>query len=449
LILAGEETVDAIAFRESSADYGQKAQRASELKEQASKVSTTDQTPQDKATLSLMQRELDLAISLYALKAHLRPSISPASPDFNVTYLANAINFDSEAGAKLYLDRLQSFPGYISDICDNLKAGAETGYAQPKLVLENAGLQSANNIKNVDPADSVWMSPFKRCAGADRPEISKLAEQAKTIIETELLPSIKGYANLLTDNLAPRGKESISCADGPDGEAYYALLCKQYTSLDQTPDQIHSLGLEEVDRLKEEMTKVAKKAGYDDATSYRDFITNDPSFIAESTEALRKQAESLCKRIDGRIPNFFAQVPRNTYGVDMIPEALSASMPPAYAQPGAADGSSPGMFWVNGLIDKVPSYILPSMALHEAWPGHLMHIALIQEQQELPKFRRFGALKYTACVEGWALYCESIGDEFGLYENPEVNFGRLDMEMWRAVRLVVDTGIHNKGWSRM
>ena len=173
-----------------------------------------------------------------------------------------------------------------------------------------------------------------------------------------------------------------------------------------------------------------------------------PKFIAASSAALRESIEVLCKRIDRRIPDFFRRIPRITYGVESMPEATSARMPPAYAQPSPADGSSAGVFWISGLPSKAPSYLHPALVVHEAWPGHLMHLALLNEQRDLPAFRRYGAVKYTACVEGWALYCESLGIEMGVYTTPHQHYGRLEMELWRAVRLVVDTGIHAQGWSR-
>jgi uncharacterized protein (DUF885 family) len=163
---------------------------------------------------------------------------------------------------------------------------------------------------------------------------------------------------------------------------------------------------------------------------------------------LRERVEALAKRIDGKIPSILGHLPRATYGVQSIPAAASEKLPMAYAQPNPADGSAPGTFWINGLPDRVPTYSLVSVTLHEAWPGHLMHIALMQEMTALPMFRRANFTKYGACLEGWAMYCETLGHELGLYETPHQHYGQLDMEMWRACRLVVDTGLHAKGWTR-
>jgi uncharacterized protein (DUF885 family) len=154
------------------------------------------------------------------------------------------------------------------------------------------------------------------------------------------------------------------------------------------------------------------------------------------------------KRIDKKLPAFFGRLPRSTWGVEMMTPAQSANLPVGYAQPNPADGSGPGLFWLTALPERCGTYTLVPLVLHEAWPGHLMHLALMQEMAGLPSFRRHGALRYNACLEGWALYCESLGVEMGLYETPHQHYGRIEMEMFRALRLVVDTGIHWKGWGR-
>jgi uncharacterized protein (DUF885 family) len=237
--------------------------------------------------------------------------------------------------------------------------------------------------------------------------------------------------------------------DSLDGEAFYRAWIRHYTTTDLKPQQIHELGLAEVERLTREMEAIAEEVGYrGDLAGYRRHLASDPSCIAPSREALREQFEILSKRIDLQIPAFFGRIPRSTYGVLSIPEAMSALLPPAYAQPSPADGSGPGVHWVTSLPHKAPSFMHVPLALHEAWPGHLMHLALIQEMDDLPAFRRYGALRYSACLEGWALYCERLGTEMGLYQTPHQHYGRLDMEIWRALRLVVDTGLHSQGWTR-
>ena len=207
--------------------------------------------------------------------------------------------------------------------------------------------------------------------------------------------------------------------------------------------------LEDVrENLETQMMGVSADAGFaGKLNEFREHLGSG-DFFAPSSEALREQIESLCKRIDGLLPAFFGHLPRITYGVRSIPEAIAERTPAAYAQPNPADRSAPGLMWVTSLPDRCPRSMHIPLVLHEAWPGHLMHIALMQEAEHLPSFRRHGAIRYPVCIEGWAIYCEGLGIEMGLYEAPEQHYGRLEMEMWRALRLVVDTGIHWLGWSR-
>jgi len=276
-----------------------------------------------------------------------------------------------------------------------------------------------------------------------------LAQEAERIVSTQIQPALQNLANHIEHHLLPNARESVACTEGPLGVEFYAFWVRHFTNLPMTPDAVYAIGLEQVSRLEKEMTEVAARSGVGgDLKSYRRFLAEDPSFRESSAERLRERVEALAKRIDGKIPSILGHLPRATYGVQSIPAAASEKLPMAYAQPNPADGSAPGTFWINGLPDRVPTYSLVSVTLHEAWPGHLMHIALMQEMTALPMFRRANFTKYGACLEGWAMYCETLGHELGLYETPHQHFGQLDMEMWRACRLVVDTGLHAKGWTR-
>jgi uncharacterized protein (DUF885 family) len=316
------------------------------------------------------------------------------------------------------------------------------------VVLQSAA-GNTRGILGVAPEASAWLSPFQRSPAAAQPAVQAQADRALGVVRDALMPALQAWAGFLESLLGRGARESLSCVDGPAGAAYYRTWVRHFTSTTDDPDEVHALGLAEVARLEREIEAVARDAGHGgDVPGYRAFLAADPQFIAPSRDALRERIEALCKRVDRRIPEFFGLIPRITYGVQSIPDAVSARMPPAYAQPSPADGSAAGIFWISGLPSKAPSYLHPALVVHEAWPGHLMHLALLNEQAELPAFRRYGAVKYTACVEGWALYCEMLGLEMGVYTTPHEHYGRLEMQMWRAVRLVVDTGIHWYGWSR-
>jgi uncharacterized protein (DUF885 family) len=300
-----------------------------------------------------------------------------------------------------------------------------------------------------DAARTAWCAPFGRSPlGAQAPMVD-LARQAEQVVGQAIQPALRTLADHLEHRLLPAARESVACTDGPLGAEFYAFWVRHFTNLPLEPEAVHTLGLEEVRRLEEEMAEVAARAGFGgDLPGYRRFLGTDPSLRETSAERLRERVEALAKRIDGRIPTILGHLPRATYGVQSIPAAASEKLPIAYAQPNPADGSAAGTFWINGLPERVPTYALVSVTLHEAWPGHLMHIALMQEMTALPQFRRANFTKYGACLEGWAMYCETLGHELGLYETPHQHYGQLDMEMWRACRLVVDTGLHTKGWTR-
>jgi uncharacterized protein (DUF885 family) len=447
-VLAGQPLPDAVLFRESAADHQRRDQDAAQLLNQAEQIDASTLQAQERATLALIRRELTGLRAQHAVDSWQRPWLFPAGPDFTAMFWANSTSVGDAAAAALYVDRLASLPGYLRDVQSNIEAGHARGYRYPRVVLQSAAANT-QGILGAAPEASAWLSPFKRSPAAAQPAVQAQAERALGVVRESLMPALQAWAAFLEGLVARGARDSLSCVDGPAGAAYYRTWVRHFTSTTDDPDEVHALGLAEVARLEREIESLARDAGYEsDVPGYRAFLASDPQFIAPSRDALRESIEALCKRVDRRIPEFFGLIPRITYGVQSIPDAVSARMPPAYAQPSPADGSSAGIFWISGLPSKAPSYLHPALVVHEAWPGHLMHMALMNEQAELPAFRRYGAVKYTACVEGWALYCETLGIEMGLYTTPHEHYGRLEMQMWRAVRLVVDTGIHWYGWSR-
>ncbi len=443
--LAGQSLPDAVLFRESQLDHQRRDRVAGELLEALQAVTVAGLSAQERATLRLLQRELEGIRSQYQVLAHLRPSLLPLGPDFMAVYWANATNIVDAAAAELYVARLAGIPHYLRDVQANIEVAQAMGISIPRAVLDGA-MSNSRNILSLPIETSPWLGPFRRSPAAAQPPVQAQAAAALALVQGSLQPALLAWSSFLAE-LATG--DTLSCVQGPQGDAFYRVLVRNFSNGEMEPAQIHALGLQEVQRLLGEMQDVAVQAGFEgDLSGYRAFLASDPQFVARDGSALLSAMESLCKRIDKRIPAFFGRIPRITYGVDSIPVAMSAQLPPAYAQPSPADGSGPGIFWVSSLPEKCPSYLHPAMALHEAWPGHLMHMALMNEQSELPSFRRYGAVKYTACVEGWALYCETLGVEMGMYATPHEHYGRLEMEMWRAVRLVVDTGIHLHHWSR-
>jgi uncharacterized protein (DUF885 family) len=446
-IQAGVAARDAVLMRESPADHARRYTLTAGFLFELDGISTDRLTAQDRMTHRLLRREFDELRVFYELRAHQRPSLFPMGPEFLTIQFANTASISRLDEARLYADRLATIPAFLSDLIENLAEGHAAGFRYPKRVLECAA--RAVHASLTGPEDALpWNGPFKRTTLTGS-AVDKAASRARLIVSEHIEPAFAAYAEFLEGPLSVGAHDSVSCMDSLDGEAFYRAWIRHYTTTDLTPQQIHDLGLAEVRRLTTEMEAIAEEAGYrGDLAGYRRHLASDPSCIAPSREALREQIEILSKRIDLKIPAFFGRIPRSTYGVQSIPEAMSALAPPAYAQPNPADGSGPGVHWVTSLPHKAPSFMHVPLALHEAWPGHLMHLALIQEMDDLPAFRRYGALRYSACLEGWALYCERLGVEMGLYQTPHQHYGRLDMEIWRALRLAVDTGLHSQGWTR-
>jgi len=447
-LLAGQPNDDPTMFRESPADFTRRAQVAGDLLQSLRGIAFDSLPPEDRITHRLLQRELGDLQELHATASHLRPWLLPVGPEFNTVYFANLTQLADLGQARQYVDRLATLPAYFKDVQACLDEGLARGIRQPRVVL-TAALKNLRDTASGAAQRSAWYGPFLRSPLASQAPMQALAEQAARLVEQAIQPAVHTLADFMEQRLLPAARDTVACTEGPQGAEFYAFWVRHFTNLPLTPDAVHALGLEQVQRLTGEIAEVASQAGYgSDVAGYRRFLAEDPAFRETSAERLRERVEALAKRIDGKIPMLLGHLPRATYGVQSIPPAASEKLPMAYAQPNPADGSSPGMFWINGLPERVPTYTLVSLALHEAWPGHLMHIALMQEMSTLPMFRRANFTKYSACLEGWAMYCETLGHELGLYETPHQRFGQLDMEMWRACRLVVDTGLHLHGWTR-
>lgn len=447
--LAGQPNDDPTMFREAPADFDRRARVAGELLADLSGIPATGLSLQDRITHRLLARELGDLRDAHATLSHFKPWLLPIGPEFNTIYFANMSHVGDDASAALYADRLGTLAAFFGDVQACMRAGLDHGVRYPKAVLGPA-LDSLRSTISGAADGTPWVGPFNRSPAAALPGVQRHADRARQCIEQAIVPALRELARFIEVELLPAARETIACTEDPLGAEFYRFWVRHFTTdAAATPEAIHALGVSEVARLETEIAEMAARAGHaGDVAGYRRFLANDSQFFAPSADALRECVQIVSKTIDGKIPSFFGRLPRITYGVQSIPVAASERMPPAYAQPNPADGSSAGIYWISSLPEKAPSYLHVPLALHEGWPGHLMHIALMQEMTDLPAFRRANFTKYSACLEGWALYCETLGIDMGLYGTPHQHYGRLDMEMWRACRLVVDTGIHVRGWSR-
>lgn len=361
----------------------------------------------------------------------------------------NAQPFQTVQDYENWLKRLDGLVVWMDQAIVNMRAGVAKGVVQPRPLMQKVVPQLDAMVVS-RAQDSAYYAPIKELPAsffaADR---ERLTAAYTTQIETKLVPAYKRLRDFVRDEYLPKTRTSVAWTALPDGQAWYAFAVQEHTTTTMTPDEIHALGLSEVARIRGEMDRVRQQVGFKgDLEAFFTFLENDPQFYFTNGADLLDGYRALKTRIDAALPKLFSVFPKADYEVREV-EAFRAQSAAggSYQQP-SADGSRPGIFYVNTFNLKAqPKFGMETLSLHEAAPGHHFQIAIQQELQGVPRFRRFGG-DYTAFVEGWALYAESLGKELGMFTDPYQWYGRLSDEMLRAMRLVVDTGLHAKGWSR-
>ena len=359
--------------------------------------------------------------------------------------LAQQIPRDTVKDYENFIARLRAYPRAVDDTIALLRRGAESGVTPPRVILRDVADLIANQLVD-DPAKS----PIYELAFANMRvgEQERLRKEALDAIRTDVLPAIRKLHAFWKDEYYPKTRQAIAWTSVPQGKEWYAYLVKLHTTTDLTPEQIHELGLSEVKRIRGEMEKVKGEAKFEGTLAeFFTFLRTDPRFYYDTREGLLVAYRDITKRIDPELTRLFGKLPRLPYGVVPIPAYSEKTNTTAYYNGGSPEANRPGYYYVN-LYDlkSRPKWEMEALSLHESVPGHHLQIALAQELENVPKFRRFGG--FNAYVEGWGLYAESLGPELGMYTDPYSKFGQLTYEMWRAVRLVVDTGMHAKGWTR-
>ena len=363
-----------------------------------------------------------------------------------------------ETGNRLRLQTVQDFDDWLArldqvdDLMDQTIAlmdeGIATGFVPPKITMSRVPAQIARQV--VETAEeSLFYQPFVSLPDSiNEAEQRRIRASAKEIIERAVLPAYKKLSGYFNQVYLPACRDSIAASDLPNGRAFYEYRVRRYTTTDMTPDEVHQVGLDEVARIRKDMEAVKQEVGFDGSLeAFFTYLRTDPQFYFEDPAELLEAYEAQAKRIDPELVKLFTKLPRMPYGIKVIPEAVAPDTTTAYYSPPAADGSRAGYYWVNLYNPAArPKFEIPVLTVHEAMPGHHLQIALQQELESLPNFRRYSG--FTVFTEGWGLYSERLGYDIGLYEDPFDRFGQLSYDMWRAVRLVVDTGMHYKGWTR-
>ncbi len=362
--------------------------------------------------------------------------------------LADVIVFRSVRDYEQWLTRLQTLDRVVDQSIALMREGVERGLVPPSVLVQRLPKQIDRQIV-ADPTQSPFYDVFARMPDSIRAaERERLQAAARAAIATTVVPAYARLGQYVEREYLPRSRATVGLWDTPNGTSRYAQLARFYTTTELTPDEIHHLGLREVARIRTEMMAVIARTGFEGTfEAFLAYLRTDPKFRYTDPKELLVAYEAMAKRVDPLLPQYFGKLPRMPYGVRPIAEQIAPDTTTAYYQAPAMDGSRAGYYYVNLYRpEERPKYEIPVLTIHEAVPGHHLQIALAQELGELPEFRR--DFEATAFVEGWGLYAESLGQEMGFYDDPYDKFGQLTYEMWRAVRLVVDTGLHHKRWSR-
>ena len=402
---------------------------------------------EDQLNHELFRRSLQDSIDLAAFNGHLMP-FSQRGGVQNLENTTSYLRFSTIQDYDDWLARIGKVDDVIEETIALAEKGRKSGYMSPKVLMQRIPEQIAAQL--VDDAEaSPFFKVFEELPGTiPAADQARLKATARSTIDETVLPAYRKLARYFSETYLPASRESIGLSDLPNGEKWYEAQARRFTTTRMTPDEIHRLGLSEVKRLRDDMQVIIDDLDY--GGGFQDFLVflrTDPQFYFDNPEDLYESYLATSKRIDPELVTQFWKLPRMPYGVKPIPDTIAPDTTTAYYSRPAADGSRAGTYWVNLYKPEVrPKYEIEVLTVHEAMPGHHLQIALQQELGDMPNFRRYAG--FTAFVEGWGLYSESLGYDLGLYEDPYSEFGALTYEMWRAVRLVVDTGIHYKGWTR-
>jgi uncharacterized protein (DUF885 family) len=402
----------------------------------------------DRVNYDMFARSVEDEIAELAFRTWRMPLNAEGSFHSDFARLPSSLPFSSTRDYDNYLARLRAFPDYGRQQIANMREGLRTGFIAPRVILD--GWDATITVHLVtDVEASVFWKPFAAfpaaVAEADR---ERLRAAGRSAIATAIIPAFRSLLEFMTSEYIPKARTSVGASDLPEGPAYYAWRVRHFTTVSITPDEVHAKGLAEVARIRADMDAVLKQLQWSKGfPEFLKFLRTDPRFYPKTPEELLKEASTIAKRMDGKLPSLFKTLPRQPYGVEPVPADIAPKYTAGRYNGAPIDSARAGAYWVNTYaLETRPLYALEALTLHEAVPGHHLQGALQQEQKNLPPFRRYGYV--DAFGEGWGLYSEWLGLEAGFYQDPYSDFGRLSYEMWRACRLVVDTGLHSKGWSR-
>lgn len=430
------------------ADFERRARDARRLLERLSAIDRARLAPADRVSYDMFKRVVRDDLAELGFRAWRMPLNAEGSFHSGFARLPDSMPLLDTRDYENYLARLTAFPAYARQQSENMREGIRTGFVQPRVILEGFEDTITTHIVD-DTTKSVFWKPFASFpTGVPEAEWERLRVAGKAAIETQVFPTYRAFLEFMRKEYLPRARTSIGASELPEGREYYTFRVKHFTTLDVTPDQVHELGLQEVARIKAEMMDVLEQVKWEKSfAEFLEFLRSDPRFYPKTAEELLERASFIAKRMDAKLPSLFKTLPRQPYGIEPVPADIAPKYTAGRYNGAPIGGTRAGMYWLNTHgLDTRTLYTLEALTLHEAVPGHHLQTALQQELEGLPAFRRHDYV--NAFGEGWGLYSERLGLEAGFYQDPYSNFGRLTYEMWRACRLVVDTGMHWNGWSR-
>ncbi len=444
----GDHRYDDLLPRQTIADNQRRLEAKRQFLQRLKQINRDKLTRPEQINYDTFRRLTEDEIAEYELETYLIPITNRWGFHTDFPELPQRMPIVSLEDYENYIGRLNAFEQYADDHIELMRAGFDKGLVLPAVVLDGYEDSIEPHIVE-DPTKSLLYRPF-----VDFPDTisqndrERLSAAARAAITESVVPGYIKFRDFMKQEYVPATRGSIGASAMPNGRELYRHRVRKYTTLDITPEEVHQIGLDEVKRIRAEMDQVIRETGFDgNFQQFVEFLRTDPQFYVETPEQLMKETAYVLKRMDGQLPRLFKTLPRSQYGIREIPAYIAPKTTSAYYMWPSGDGKRAGFYYVNTYnLKSRPLYDVEALSLHEAVPGHHLQLALQQEMTDLHLFRRFN--EFTVYVEGWALYAERLGLEVGFYEDPYSNFGRLSFEMWRACRLVVDTGIHYLGWTR-
>lgn len=396
----------------------------------------------------MFRQQLEDAVTAYGLGDYQIPFNADSGFHSSFSRLPQDVPLTTTRDYENYIARLKAWPRYVGEQIVLMRMGLKRGMTVPRATLEGYDASIAAHVID-DPTKSVFWLPFEKFpASVPSSEQDRLRRDGRAAVSDGGIAGYRQFLDFFRKEYLPGSRTTLGASELPNGRAYYAYKIREFTTLDLTPEQIHKTGLSEVERIAAEMNAVMKKVGFKgNFAEFLQFLRSEPRFYAKTPEELLSRASRIAKRIDGKLPSLFKTLPRLPYTVEPVPADIAPKYTTGRYVSAPQGSTQPGIYWVNTYkLEARPLYNLEALTLHEAVPGHHLQISLSRELEQLPNFRRFSYI--SAFGEGWGLYSEWLGLEAGFYTDPYDDFGRLTYEMWRACRLVVDTGLHSMGWTR-